>query len=198
MTLSLLQPAEALLTTAVDLFRAGGGVMWPLLVTGLLLAYLLGLRAVDFATLTRLPLPDGPAKPAEAGARLRTLLREAGPRAVGQAELMLRQHAQRLERGGAVIETLVVAAPLLGLLGTVRGMVTTFEALTDMALFSQSGGVAGGIAEALVTTQMGLGIAIPGLLAHRLLERRARRLRGEAEAAVDACRALVAPPQEEA
>ena len=58
-------------------------------------------------------------------------------------------------------------APLLGLLGTVMGMIETFDSLSDMALFSSSGGIAGGISQALITTQIGLVIAIPGLLFER-------------------------------
>lgn len=79
----------------------------------------------------------------------------------------------------ALITSIVATAPVLGLLGTVTGMIETFDALGDMTLFSQSGGIAGGISQALFTTQMGLGVAIPGLIVSRLLDRRALRLRSE-------------------
>ncbi|MCJ8276557.1 MAG: MotA/TolQ/ExbB proton channel family protein [Bdellovibrionales bacterium] len=69
------------------------------------------------------------------------------------------------------IKSIVVVAPLLGLLGTVIGMIETFSSLQDSALFSQSGGIAGGISQALITTQMGLVVAIPGLLMGRKLDR---------------------------
>ena len=52
-------------------------------------------------------------------------------------------------------------------------MIETFSALGDMALFTQSGGIAGGISQALLTTQMGLVVAIPGLLVGRILGRSA-------------------------
>lgn len=78
-----------------------------------------------------------------------------------------------------LVDGIVAAAPLAGLLGTVTGMIETFESLGDMALFAQSGGVAGGISAALISTQMGLAVAIPGMFVGRLLERREERLRGE-------------------
>lgn len=70
------------------------------------------------------------------------------------------------------VRAIVVVAPLLGLLGTVIGMIETFESLQDSALFSQSGGIAGGISQALITTQMGLVVAIPGLLIGKKLDRK--------------------------
>ena len=53
-------------------------------------------------------------------------------------------------------------------------MIETFNSLADMALFTQSGGIAGGISKALFTTQMGLAISIPGLLIGRMIERKER------------------------
>ena len=70
----------------------------------------------------------------------------------------------------------VAVAPLLGLLGTVSGMIETFDSLGDMTLYSQSGGIAGGISQALLTTQFGLAVAIPGLILKGLLDRRQRTI----------------------
>ena len=58
------------------------------------------------------------------------------------------------------------------LLGTVTGMIETFDSLQNMDLFSQTGGIAGGISQALITTQFGLTIAIPGLLINGMLNKR--------------------------
>lgn len=80
-----------------------------------------------------------------------------------------------------IIHTIVLITPLMGLLGTVIGMIETFDSLGDMSLFSQSGGIAGGISKALITTQMGLVIAIPGLFFDRFLSRREEKLLDEFE-----------------
>jgi biopolymer transport protein ExbB len=81
-----------------------------------------------------------------------------------------------IRRYGRLIMTIVMAAPLLGLLGTVIGMIETFDSLGDMSLFSQSGGIAGGISQALITTQMGLAVAIPGLIVNGVLVRRQKNI----------------------
>ena len=79
------------------------------------------------------------------------------------------------------MKTICIVAPLAGLLGTVTGMIETFDSLAEMSLFTQSGGIAGGISEALFTTQMGLIVAVPGVLIGRILDRRAERLSEEIE-----------------
>lgn len=84
-----------------------------------------------------------------------------------------------LTRGKIIIKVIVTAAPLAGLLGTVVGMIETFDSLGDMALFSQSGGIAGGISQALFTTQMGLAVAVPGIIIGRILDRKESRFRDE-------------------
>ncbi|MEF2146443.1 MAG: MotA/TolQ/ExbB proton channel family protein [Desulfovibrionaceae bacterium] len=77
----------------------------------------------------------------------------------------------RLERFLPTLAVLGAVAPLLGLLGTVTGMINTFGMMT---LFGNSDPklMSGGISEALVTTQLGLCVAIPILLLHHFLERR--------------------------
>lgn len=77
-----------------------------------------------------------------------------------------------IKRHRVLIGTLVAIAPQIGLLGTVTGMIETFDSLADMALFTQGGGIAAGISTALYTTQMGLAVAIPGYLAKGVLDRR--------------------------
>lgn len=86
---------------------------------------------------------------------------------------------RQLRKFNILITTIVLAAPLLGLLGTVIGMIETFDSLGDMSLFSQSGGIAGGISQALFTTQMGLAVAIPGLIVNGILNRKAQEMQLE-------------------
>ena len=84
-----------------------------------------------------------------------------------------------IDRYAVTVRSIVIVSPLLGLLGTVGGMIETFDSLGDMSLFSQSGGIAGGISQALFTTQMGLAVAIPGLIVGRILDRRQLMLEHE-------------------
>ncbi|MEZ4236560.1 MAG: MotA/TolQ/ExbB proton channel family protein [Myxococcota bacterium] len=82
-----------------------------------------------------------------------------------------RREAADLERYLGVVALIGSIGPLLGLLGTVSGMIRTFDAI-------ESGGigrmefVAGGISEALITTLFGLAVAIPAVMAHRYLAAR--------------------------
>jgi len=90
----------------------------------------------------------------------------------------------KLERLLAFVALTAAASPLLGLLGTVTGMIRTFQLITvfgtgDASLLSS------GISEALITTEFGLFIAIPSLLAHALLSRLAKgKLSGIEQASV--------------
>lgn len=86
-----------------------------------------------------------------------------------------------MSRYRTLVRTIVLVAPLAGLLGTVAGMIEMFESLGDQTFFSQAGGVANGISQALITTQLGLVVAIPGLIAGRLLDRRENRMRQDIE-----------------
>lgn len=88
----------------------------------------------------------------------------------------------KLERFLPFIAIGAAAAPLLGLLGTVTGIINTFKLITVFG----SGDVkslSGGISEALITTEYGLIVAIPSLLIHALLSRKARGVVNEMEKA---------------
>ena len=94
-------------------------------------------------------------------------------------ESILRELPQ-VQRGIAILAVLGAVAPLLGLLGTVTGMIDTFRIIT---LFGTSDPklMSGGISEALVTTEVGLVVAIPIMLLHTLLSRRSDHLIGDME-----------------
>ena len=87
-------------------------------------------------------------------------------------EAILREVPQ-LEKYHSIIKVFAAVAPLMGLLGTVVGMIVTFQALT---LFGTGDPkiMAGGISQALVTTVLGLVVAIPTTLAHSFLQSSAR------------------------
>lgn len=94
-------------------------------------------------------------------------------------EALLRE-TPRLERFLSSLNVLAAVAPLLGLLGTVSGIISTFRVITlygnaDPKLLS------GGISEALVTTELGLAVAVPLLLLHHVLSRRVHGIMDEIE-----------------
>lgn len=82
-----------------------------------------------------------------------------------------RQVVHELERYLNTLGTIAAIAPLLGLLGTVIGMIKVFTAITTAGV-GNPGVLAGGISEALLTTAAGLCVAIPALIFHRYLSGR--------------------------
>ncbi len=182
---------------------SGGPLVWPILLVGLvglvlILERLVFLRRVGLNTdelmeeVNRL-VGEGRFEQARAQAqrwsgRPTSKVIEAGLELRGQppevidnglSEAMLRE-LPRLERSLTTLKVLAAVAPLLGLLGTVTGMINTFQVIT-----AQGAGdprlMAGGISEALVTTQFGLAVAIPLFVAASLMARRAQRLAADME-----------------
>lgn len=86
----------------------------------------------------------------------------------------------RLRRWLPFISIAAATAPLLGLLGTVTGMIRTFD-LINVFGTGDAKTLAGGISEALVTTEFGLIVAIPALILHAWLSRRAKAIAAEVE-----------------
>jgi len=87
-------------------------------------------------------------------------------------ELTLQQQIKQMESGLRVISVTAHLSPLLGLLGTVLGMITAFQALETAGMKADPALLAGGIWEALLTTALGLVIAIPLLAAFHYFEAR--------------------------
>jgi len=85
-----------------------------------------------------------------------------------------------LQRGLPLIAIASATAPLLGLLGTVTGMIATFQRIRIFGT-SDTNVIAGGISEALVTTECGLAVAIPAVIIHALLSRRVQGIRSAME-----------------
>ena len=80
-----------------------------------------------------------------------------------------------LEKAQSMIKLFAAIAPLLGLLGTVTGMIATFQAITNFGTGDPKL-MAGGISQALITTVLGLVAAIPLLLSHNLVSSQSKRL----------------------
>ncbi|QNN20724.1 DUF3450 family protein [Planctomycetales bacterium ZRK34] len=109
------------------------------------------------------------------------LRRDRGQRAMEDSiQEQLLQELPRLGRFMGGIAILAAVAPLLGLLGTVTGIIQTFGVIRAFGNANPSL-MAGGISEALITTAAGLIIAIPILIAHSLLRGRADRIIADAE-----------------
>jgi len=89
-------------------------------------------------------------------------------------EAMLKE-SPKLNRWIMFVKIIAVVAPLLGLLGTVTGMIQTFQAITLFGAGDPQT-MAGGISQALVTTVLGLVVAIPTVFAHWMASSRVRRV----------------------
>lgn len=149
--------------SAVREFWASGGFVMPALVGGLLaLWFALAWRALTLA---------GPVV-----ARAESAVAKLSHRSRASVSTAIAPIRQDIGRFRALVTAVVVLAPLIGLLGTVTGMIETFSSLGSGALYTQGGGIAAGISEALVSTQTGLAVAIPGALLARLLDRRQQRI----------------------
>ena len=171
-----------------ELFAAGGIVMPPLVLCTLLLWYGLGYRFWVMKEPKRLGVrdllkyyqqhDDKPAKNIVAQAiKQGVALQKRGVKNLRRhLDEAFYRYEKEIARFTVLIRVIILIAPLLGLLGTVIGMIETFDSLATMTLFSQSGGIAGGISQALFTTQMGLTVAIPGLLAHSILKRKQHQI----------------------
>jgi biopolymer transport protein ExbB len=90
------------------------------------------------------------------------------------------REATILEKNVGILSTIANLTPLLGLLGTVSGMIKTFNAISVQGIGNPAP-LAGGIAEALITTATGLCIAIPTLVCYRFLKDKASSLIFEME-----------------
>lgn len=86
-----------------------------------------------------------------------------------------RQEIRKLERGMVILETIAAITPILGLLGTVIGMIKVFNVIALEGVGSASV-LSGGISEALITTASGLSIGIPTLVFYNYFTQKAENL----------------------
>jgi biopolymer transport protein ExbB len=182
---------NAIFQSLGEYIGAGGWVMPPLVLATVVLWFALGYR---FAALKKgtvrnvrnlVRRSESGKMPHGNGVLVRALKKGLELKRAGQPYLRARlddaffDEEREIRKYHVLIMTIVLSAPLLGLLGTVIGMIETFDSLADMSLFSQSGGIAGGISQALITTQMGLAVAIPGLIVNGILFRTQKNMEME-------------------
>ncbi len=175
-----------------DIWMYGGSVMPFLIATAFVLWYALGLRILALRRgdrrALRTMLADFSVKPPArerglvqaAAARGAKLWKErGGPVPEPHLDQAFDDLFAALGTGRRLVGSLVAMAPLLGLLGTVTGLIETFGSLGASSTSTASEGIAGGIVEALYATQMGLAIAVPGLLVGGILHHREQKLTQE-------------------
>ncbi|MBD3800620.1 MAG: MotA/TolQ/ExbB proton channel family protein [Campylobacterales bacterium] len=191
-----MQPALQNLFGQFDVYmQSGGFVMWPLFVLVIVLWYALGYRfhaikrgseksvrvLIRKFNSGKREIPRGLIDGAVVDALKIT---NEGYRGTVGRELIedaFYPYRQELKKYRKTVNTIVMVAPLIGLLGTVAGMIETFDSLGSMTLYSQGGGIAAGISQALFTTQLGLVVAVPGLVIGRLIDRRSKLMELELE-----------------
>jgi biopolymer transport protein ExbB len=189
-------------TGLADAIHTGGWIVYPLSMLAIAALAIMIDRAYVLWRLARIPDSASTAGDAHAG---RQGGRFRSPRTLPQAHVLSRINAlidnhrdaplwrieERIEmtatqierdmsRGLWLLETIVTAAPLLGLLGTIVGMMRSFRLIGGDGLVSAAG-VSGGVAQALVATAIGLIIALVALFAFNYFSRRVDRLMEEIE-----------------
>src|SRR5436305_7847194 len=203
---SLLADIPATFQTMVSFFTKGGLFMWPLLFASIVTVATIVLAALTLRERKVLPLvieseierltPGGYAErlvrivnddQSSLAGVVRTALQHLRwPRAenIESVQTRARRELVRLERGLIVLEVVTGIAPLIGLIGTVSGLVHVFSGLGLSTGASDTKAVALGISEALNCTIFGLCIAVPALIAFSYFSKKVEVMSVEMESLV--------------
>jgi len=176
----------------MELYKHGGPIMWPLALVSFVTLTMVLERTIFLVS------EKGTRDPATVE-KMFTLIEQQSPEAAvklgkGSKDYIARILAEalvnrnyslssaflrassaavdRIQQGISVLDTCVTAAPLLGLLGTVTGMMNTFGALGEGDIAASASKITGGVGEALIATACGLVIAIVGLVPYNILNSR--------------------------
>jgi biopolymer transport protein ExbB len=200
-------------TNLIHIFKKGGPIMWPLLFTSVL-ALAVVLERLVFLMVERgrrnpksleaffAAVGEGDIQRAIRTSKgtkffvVRALGYALGHKEASLASALLYAQAQelkRFKRGIPVLDTVITLAPLLGLLGTVTGMMGSFSLIGGE--LSSPGAITGGIAEALIATAFGLGIAITALIPFNFLNTRMDEARQEIDSAATQLELLMQAPK---
>lgn len=185
--------------TLMELFIMGEWIMWPMLLVSFLMITVVFERILFIIKENASREPEVVEKMLEAVERgdiegalamgrksrdfiAKILVYSLTNRQYSMSNAFIRASGQELNRfsqGVATLDTCITAAPLLGLLGTVTGMMRTFGALGGGDVGAAAGQITGGVAEALIATACGLAIAVLGLFPFNYLIARAEQAKQE-------------------
>jgi len=177
-----------------DIFCKGGPVMWPLLACSIValgvvferllwwmiyVAQARSKRLNDFFNLAEAGKFDEAIALAESekSSEIKILLSGLAEREHGleaSLEMSANRTIENMKRHLPVLDTIITLSPLLGILGTVTGIITSFDLLGQAGIENPQA-VTGGIAQALITTATGLAIAIIALLPYNALIRKVEK-----------------------
>jgi biopolymer transport protein ExbB len=197
--------------TPMELFKHGGPIMWPILLVSFLMITVAIERVLFIFRENTQRDPevvekmlekvekDDIAGAVELGKKSRDFVARILVYALTHKEHSLgnaftraaNQELQRYQQGLPTLDTCITAAPLLGLLGTVTGMMGTFGALGGGDIGAAAGKITGGVAEALIATMCGLAIAVTGLLPFNYMNARVEEARHEVEDASNSLEIII-------
>lgn len=197
--------------TPMELFKHGGYIMWPILLVSFLMITVAMERIIFIFRENARRQPDVVEKMLEKVeardvdgavdlgkkshdyvARIMVYALTHKEHSLGNAfTRAANQELQRFSQGLPTLDTCITAAPLLGLLGTVTGMMNTFGALSGGDIAAAAGQITGGVAEALIATACGLMIAVTGLLPYNYLNARLEEARHEVEDASNSLEIII-------
>lgn len=188
--------------TPMELFQAGRFAMWPMLAVSLLALTVVVERIIfiiresayrdhDMVEKVLEKVEDQDVEGAIAFGQkskdfvVRVLVYALSHRDTSLSSAFIRasnQELARFQQGLATLDTVITAAPMLGLFGTVTGMMSTFGSLgTGGDIASKAGTITGGVAEALIATACGLFVAVCTLFPFNILNARLEEARHEVE-----------------
>ena len=173
----------------MELFVHGGPIMWPLLIVSFLAVTVVAERTLVLLRESAARQPEVVEKMLECVERsdvnAAVAIGRKSPDYVARVMVHALTHKEhsltnafmraankeltRFQQGMAALDTCITAAPLLGLLGTVTGMMATFGALGEGDIGASAGMITGGVGEALIATAGGLVVAIIGLFPFNVL-----------------------------